>query len=146
VYVARSDGSEARRLVGSDAAAVYASGHLVFARQGDLFAQAQDSRIANVDAIPFDRTLARIIEPLHEFYQARFAAAALADQRDNRPFGYPQVDMLKYLFLIAAIAERNVLERDGVLQRLQYNGAGFLRQRLVYIEYVPDISRRGKRF
>ena len=37
VYVARLDGSESRRLLDADAAAVYAaSGHLLFVRQGEL--------------------------------------------------------------------------------------------------------------
>jgi eukaryotic-like serine/threonine-protein kinase len=44
VYVARLDGSESRRLADADAAAVYAaSGHLLFVRQGELFAQPFDA-------------------------------------------------------------------------------------------------------
>ena len=43
VYVARLDGSESRRLLDADAAAVYsASGHLLFVRQGELLAHAFD--------------------------------------------------------------------------------------------------------
>jgi dipeptidyl aminopeptidase/acylaminoacyl peptidase len=53
VYVARSDGSDARRLVGADAAAVYVSGHLVFARQGDLFAQRFDAQRLALDGEAF---------------------------------------------------------------------------------------------
>jgi eukaryotic-like serine/threonine-protein kinase len=44
VYVARIDGSERHRLLDADAAAVYASGHLLFPRQGELFAQAFDPK------------------------------------------------------------------------------------------------------
>ena len=44
VHVARLDGSESKRLLDADAAAVYAaSGHLLFVRQGDLFAQPFDA-------------------------------------------------------------------------------------------------------
>ena len=43
VYVARLDGSESRRLADADAAAVYASGHLLFVRQNELFAQPFDA-------------------------------------------------------------------------------------------------------
>ncbi len=39
VYVAQVDGSNARRLFASDSAAVYVSGHLLFVRQGTLYAQ-----------------------------------------------------------------------------------------------------------
>jgi Tol biopolymer transport system component len=48
VYVARLDGSESRRVRDADAAAVYAaSGHLLFVKEGDLYAQAFDaSRLA----------------------------------------------------------------------------------------------------
>ena len=42
VYVARMDGSEPQRLLDADSAAVYASGHLLFARQDELLAQAFD--------------------------------------------------------------------------------------------------------
>jgi Tol biopolymer transport system component len=43
VYVAQLDGSETRRLVDADTGAVYvSSGHLLFLRQGTLFAQAFD--------------------------------------------------------------------------------------------------------
>jgi serine/threonine protein kinase/Tol biopolymer transport system component len=43
VYVARLDGSESRRLADADAAAVYASGHLLFVRQNELLAQPFDA-------------------------------------------------------------------------------------------------------
>ena len=43
VYVARLDGSESRRLADADAAAVYASGNLLFVRQNELFAQPFDT-------------------------------------------------------------------------------------------------------
>jgi dipeptidyl aminopeptidase/acylaminoacyl peptidase len=43
VYVARLDGSEPRRLADADAAAVYASGHLLFVRQSELLAQPFDA-------------------------------------------------------------------------------------------------------
>ncbi len=48
VYVALLDGTESKRLLDADSAAVYAnSGHLLFARQNDLFAQPFDaSRLA----------------------------------------------------------------------------------------------------
>src|SRR5262249_6068849 len=43
VYIARIDGSDPRRLLDADAPAVYASsGHLLFPRQGQLFAQTFD--------------------------------------------------------------------------------------------------------
>ena len=44
VHVARLDGTEARRLLEADGAAVYTrSGHLLFARQGELLAQSFDA-------------------------------------------------------------------------------------------------------
>jgi eukaryotic-like serine/threonine-protein kinase len=44
VYVARLDGTEAKRLLDADGAAAYApSGHLLFPRQGELLAQSFDS-------------------------------------------------------------------------------------------------------
>jgi hypothetical protein len=43
VYVARLDGSESRRLADADAAAVFASGHLLFVRQSELLAQPFDA-------------------------------------------------------------------------------------------------------
>ena len=44
VHVARLDGTEAKRLLDADGAAVYTrSGHLLFPRQGELFAQAFDA-------------------------------------------------------------------------------------------------------
>jgi len=44
VYVARLDGAEAKRLLDADAAAVYApTGHLLFARHGELLAQSFDA-------------------------------------------------------------------------------------------------------
>jgi hypothetical protein len=42
VWAARLDGTETKRLLDADAAAVYASGHLLFARQNELFAQPFD--------------------------------------------------------------------------------------------------------
>src|SRR5205085_12084683 len=42
VHVARLDGSQSRRLADADAAAVYASGHLLFVRQSELLAQPFD--------------------------------------------------------------------------------------------------------
>ena len=53
VYVARLDGSESKRLVDADAAAVYVSGHLLFVRQGDLFAQPFDAPRLALDGAPF---------------------------------------------------------------------------------------------
>jgi eukaryotic-like serine/threonine-protein kinase len=44
VYVARLDGSESRRLLDADSAAVYAAaGYLLFVRQGELYAQSFDA-------------------------------------------------------------------------------------------------------
>ncbi len=43
VYVARVDGSESRRLADADAAAVYASGYVLFVRQNELLAQPFDA-------------------------------------------------------------------------------------------------------
>jgi len=44
VYVARLDGSDSRRLLDADAAAVYAAaGYLLFVRQGELYAQSFDA-------------------------------------------------------------------------------------------------------
>lgn len=43
VYVGDLNGAESRRLLDADTAAVYASGHLMFVRQGALFAQAFDA-------------------------------------------------------------------------------------------------------
>jgi Tol biopolymer transport system component len=43
VYVAKLDGSEPRRLADADAAAVFASGHLLFVRQSELLAQPFDA-------------------------------------------------------------------------------------------------------
>ena len=42
VYVARIDGTEPQRLLDADSAAVYAAGHLLFARQDELLAQRFD--------------------------------------------------------------------------------------------------------
>jgi len=42
VWVANIDGSEPRRLLDAAAAAVYATGHLLFARENQLFAQRFD--------------------------------------------------------------------------------------------------------
>ncbi len=54
VYVARLDGTEARRLLDADAAAVYAaSGHLLFVRQGDLFAHPFDASRLALDGAAF---------------------------------------------------------------------------------------------
>ena len=60
VYVARLDGSESRRLADADAAAVYAaSGHLLFVRQGELFAQPFD-----VDRLTLGGAAYRIAGPV----------------------------------------------------------------------------------
>jgi len=60
VYVARLDGSESRRLADADAAAVYAaSGHLLFVRQGELFAQPFD-----VDRLTLGGTAVRLAGPV----------------------------------------------------------------------------------
>ena len=54
VYVAQLDGSDTRRLFDADAAAVYAStGHLLFVRQGTLFAQNFDARRLALTGNPF---------------------------------------------------------------------------------------------
>src|SRR5678816_965928 len=54
VHVARLDGSESKRLLDADAAAVYAtSGHLLFVRQGDLFAQPFDATRLTLAGAPF---------------------------------------------------------------------------------------------
>ena len=55
MHVARLDGSESRRLLDADAAAVYsASGHLLFVRQGELLAHAFDvSRLTTRGRPPF---------------------------------------------------------------------------------------------
>lgn len=54
VYIGELGRSESRRLLDSDAAAVYAStGHLLFARQGSVFAQAFDARRFQLTGDPF---------------------------------------------------------------------------------------------
>ena len=54
VWVARVDGSEPRRLLDADAAAVYAaSGHLLFVRNGELLAQRFDATSLALDGEPF---------------------------------------------------------------------------------------------
>ena len=53
VYLGQLDGSETRRLIDADAAAVYASGHLFFVRQGTLFAQAFDPDRLVLSGNPF---------------------------------------------------------------------------------------------
>jgi len=60
VYVARLDGSESRRLADADAAAVYAaSGHLLFVRQGELFAQPFE-----IDRLALAGTAVRVAGPV----------------------------------------------------------------------------------
>lgn len=54
VYAARVDGSQATRLLDADAPAVYSgSGHLLFVRQGDLFAQPFDARHATLQGTAY---------------------------------------------------------------------------------------------
>jgi serine/threonine protein kinase len=53
VYVASLDGSVTRRLVDADAIAVMASGHLLFVRQGALFAQNFDQERLELTGNPF---------------------------------------------------------------------------------------------
>jgi serine/threonine protein kinase len=54
VYVARIDGSESRRVVDTDTAAVYSpSGHLLFVRQATLLAQAFDVATLTITGEPF---------------------------------------------------------------------------------------------
>ena len=54
VWVARVDGSEPRRLLDADAAAVYAaSGHLLFVRNGELLAQRFDATSLALDGEAF---------------------------------------------------------------------------------------------
>jgi len=54
VYVARLDGSEARRLLDADVPAVYSgSGHVLFVRQGDLYAQNFDLKRVALDGNAF---------------------------------------------------------------------------------------------
>ena len=53
VFVARLDGSESKRLIDADAAAVYASGHLLFVRRGELFAQPFDVTRPALTGTPF---------------------------------------------------------------------------------------------
>jgi Tol biopolymer transport system component len=54
VYVARLDGTETRRLLDADGAAVYAgSGHLLFPRQGQLLAQSFDATRLALDGEAF---------------------------------------------------------------------------------------------
>jgi eukaryotic-like serine/threonine-protein kinase len=54
VHVARLDGTETRRLLDADGAAVYTrSGHLLFARQGELLAQSFDATRLSLDGEAF---------------------------------------------------------------------------------------------
>ncbi len=54
VHVARLDGTETKRLLDADGAAVYApSGHLLFARQGELLAQSFDTTRLALDGEAF---------------------------------------------------------------------------------------------
>jgi serine/threonine protein kinase/Tol biopolymer transport system component len=54
VHVSRLDGSETKRLLDADGAAVYTpSGHLLFARQGELLAQSFDATRLALDGEPF---------------------------------------------------------------------------------------------
>jgi Tol biopolymer transport system component len=54
VHVARLDGTETKRLLDADGAAVYTrSGHLLFPRQGELLAQPFDARRLTLDGEPF---------------------------------------------------------------------------------------------
>jgi Tol biopolymer transport system component len=53
VWVARIDGTESKRLLDADAAAVYASGHLLFVRQNELFAQPFDAARLTTSGAPF---------------------------------------------------------------------------------------------
>jgi serine/threonine protein kinase len=72
VYVGDLGGTESRRLLDADTAAVYASGHLLFVRQGALLAQAFDPTSLTLVGGPF---------PVAEdvaFDPARYAAALSA--------------------------------------------------------------------
>ena len=53
VWVARIDGTEPKRLLDADAAAAYASGHLLFVRQNELFAQPFDAARLTTNGAPF---------------------------------------------------------------------------------------------
>src|SRR4030095_15910469 len=54
VHVARLDGTETKRLLDADGAAVYTRyGHLLFPRQGELLAQPFDARRLTLDGEPF---------------------------------------------------------------------------------------------
>jgi serine/threonine protein kinase len=53
VYVGRLDASESRRLLDSDAGAVYAQGHVLFVRQGTLYAQRIDADRMELEGSPF---------------------------------------------------------------------------------------------
>ena len=54
VYVSRLDGTDAKRLLDADAAAVYApTGHLLFARHGELLAQSFDVTLLTLDGEAF---------------------------------------------------------------------------------------------
>ena len=63
VYVGQLDGTETRRLLDADAGAVYAeSGHVIFVRQGALFAQAFDATRLSLSGDPVrlaDRVVVR---------------------------------------------------------------------------------------
>jgi eukaryotic-like serine/threonine-protein kinase len=72
VYVGDLHGAEPRRLLDADTAAVYASGHLLFVRQGALVAQAFDPASLTLIADPF-----QVAEHV-AFDPARYAAAVSA--------------------------------------------------------------------
>jgi eukaryotic-like serine/threonine-protein kinase len=76
VYVGRIDGSETRRLTNADAAAVYSSsGHLLFVRQGTLFAQDFAPDRLTLTGSPF-RVSERIAVHARSFVAALSASAA----------------------------------------------------------------------
>ena len=72
IYVGDLNGTEPRRLLDADTAAVYSSGHLLFVRQGTLFAQAFDPAGMVLTGNPFS------VEEHVAFDPTKYAAAVSA--------------------------------------------------------------------
>jgi Tol biopolymer transport system component len=75
VYVSQLDSATTRRLFDADSAAMYASGHLLFLRQGRMLAQEFDAERQEVKGVPFPTGIEGVMGDLARFGYPAMSAA-----------------------------------------------------------------------
>ncbi len=111
--------------------------------QADVAAEVRHLEPADVHAVELDGALAHVIETADQVDQGALARAAVADQTDHFTRTNLQIQVLDHG--AAAVAEGQVVQRDGALHARQLDRVDRVRHVAHVVEDVEDAFGAGRR-